>query len=270
MNIVHISDLHFGMNFPHMIEAFQQDIESIQPTIVIISGDLTQRAKVYQFVALQKFLKQFSCPVLLVPGNHDIPLGNPLTRLFIPYHQYQNHVGKSYPSVFENSSLRILGVNSVDRFHFKNGKLSFFTLQTIKNFFSNENEALNILFFHHNFDNIHSLHHPLKNDKEFLEYLKESTIHLVCTGHLHHAHIALVEKNNGFSTLVLHAGSLCCTRSKDGLNSYYLIKKQQGLTCEIEWRVFNDRQFEIQAMSQIDFSAKHAKLTGIPFANTKS
>lgn len=261
MKIVHISDLHFGMNHAHLIEAFCKDMEYINPAIIIISGDLTQRAKTYQFQLLQQFLKQLPGTILLVPGNHDIPL-NAFRRFLYPFNKYQQFIGDLYPPTYHNNAIRIIGVNSANPFYLKNGKLSSQTLNRVKDFFSSSSSELNILFFHHNFDNIHKLHNPLENEEEFFEYLKSSNIHIVCTGHLHHAHIGLIEKNNQYSSLILHAGSLCCTRSKDGLNSYYVIN-QNNFNCEIEWRVFNETQFELQSISQIDFSIKHAKLNGV-------
>lgn len=258
MKIIHISDLHFGMHCAKIVDAFYKDIITINPDIIIISGDVTQRAKTPQYQAFQTFTQQLPGTVLCVPGNHDIPLHNVLSRLFSPFKQYNHYVGNVFANNFENDFLRILGVNSVDPYQVKNGKLSQRTLQNIEHHFLKDDKRLNLLFFHHNFDYIDGMHHPLKNDDDFLIYLKNSPLHIVCTGHLHFSHIGLIKKDNQHSCLVLHAGSLLCERTRDGLNSYYLIE-ENNLQCSIQLRVYKKLGFEIQSTGSIDFSKQFAE-----------
>ncbi|WP_133128417.1 metallophosphoesterase family protein [Legionella nagasakiensis] len=252
MKIVHISDLHFGMHHDSIINAFLADMTNINPTITIISGDLTQRAKSEQYKQVQAFIKKLSGLVLTVPGNHDIPLWNIFSRLFHPFALYRTHVHAELDAAFENEEVRLLGVNSVMPYRIKSGQLASETLTYINNYFAHPFYGLNILFFHHNFDYMEGMHKPLKNYYQFLTYLKSSNIHIVCTGHLHYANASILEKNNHQPCLVLHAGSLCCQRSKDGLNSYYVIEIEHGHG-KINWRVFNDSTFKTMTTHDINF-----------------
>jgi predicted phosphodiesterase len=95
----------------------------------------------------------------------------------------------------------------------------------------------------------------------FLAYLKESSIDIVCTGHSHYANVSLIEKNNHQPSMLLHAGSLLCKRSRDGLNSYYLIEaKADG--CKIAWRVFKNNAFNTITTHDIDFTKNFSTLKG--------
>ncbi|WP_419419949.1 metallophosphoesterase family protein [Legionella sp. D16C41] len=262
MKIIHISDLHFGMHDEHILAAFIQDIMAHKPDIMIISGDLTQRAKISQFKQFKEFFNQLPKPVFIVPGNHDIPLYNTLARLLYPFENYKRYVTPDLTVTFSNQDIRILGVNSVHPYYIKDGRLTHKLLLTIKQYFDNEDEKLNILFFHHNFDYLEGLHKPLENDQEFLYYLKDSAINIVCTGHLHYAHLGLIEKNNHYPCLVMHAGSLMCQRSKDGLNSYYILENNKQ-SCTINWRVFSEQRFMTKSVHYIDFAKQNALLKSV-------
>lgn len=259
MKIFHISDLHFGMHHEFIIDHFLNDLLEIKPDIILISGDITQRARDAQYKAFLSFLKKLRGIVCMVPGNHDIPLHDFFARMFYPFKKYTTYVAANLTTQFENNKVRILGVNSVNPYRIKDGKLAAKTLGYIKEYFEPSFKGLSILFFHHNFDYLEGLHKPLENYRQFLTYLKESTIDMVCTGHSHYANVGLIEKNNHQASVLLHAGSLLCRRSRDGLNSYYLIEtKEEG--CTIDWRVFEKNFFNTITTQDIDFSKNFSTL----------
>src|SRR5262249_20108917 len=80
--IAHISDLHFGTEDPQIAAALREDLCGLGPSLVVVSGDLTQRAKPAEFLAAREFLSTIPQPQIVVPGNHDIPLYNLLRRAF--------------------------------------------------------------------------------------------------------------------------------------------------------------------------------------------
>lgn len=45
MKIIHISDLHYGMHNRMIIESLLDDLTLLKSDVIIISGDLTQRAR---------------------------------------------------------------------------------------------------------------------------------------------------------------------------------------------------------------------------------
>ncbi|MCA9205576.1 MAG: metallophosphoesterase, partial [Planctomycetales bacterium] len=76
LTILHISDLHFGPPYvPRVGEALLREAALVRADVIVASGDFTQRAKPEQFAAARKFLDSLpAAPVVVVPGNHDVPL----------------------------------------------------------------------------------------------------------------------------------------------------------------------------------------------------
>lgn len=248
MKLVHISDLHFGMHRQELIEPFLRHLAQIKPDIVIISGDLTQRATPEQFLLFNDFLQKLPGIILTVPGNHDIPLypSQFFIRMFDAFRYYKKYVNAKLTVSFANEEVRILGVNSVNPYRIKKGRLSSDTMNLIESFFSKQFTGLNILFFHHNFDRFEGTHKPLENYEQLINYTKTSPINIICAGHSHYANINIIEKNSNGACVFLHAGSLLCTRSKDGLNSYSLVETNK-LTCDVKLFAYEDKHFNLQS-----------------------
>ena len=82
--IVHLSDLHFGRIDPALVEPLAEAVNETAPTLVVVSGDLTQRARSQQFKEAREFLDRLPRPQVVVPGNHDVPLYDVLSRFARP------------------------------------------------------------------------------------------------------------------------------------------------------------------------------------------
>lgn len=251
--IIHISDLHFGLHKEELILPFLNDVEAINPDIILISGDLTHRARRFQYQLLTNFLKKLPGKLLIVPGNHDIPLKNIWGRLFAPFKLYKQYISDDINVAFQNKGVRILGVNSVDPYQTHNGKLSHATRDKIEQYFSSAFPGLNLIFFHHNLDYFEKIHKPLKNHHHFIDDLNTSQLNIICTGHLHYANVGLIQKNSEHSALLLHAGTLFCQRSRDYINSYFSLEMVEQ-ECQIDWRVFNDVSFDSRKRYMVNFA----------------
>lgn len=121
--LLHLSDLHFGTEQPRVCRAVAQLCERLQPEAVVVSGDLTQRARQEQFVAASLFLKSLNRPLLVVAGNHDIPLFHFKRRLLTPYDYFERYFGELEP-ILETQNFYLIGVNSVTRHHHTQGSIS--------------------------------------------------------------------------------------------------------------------------------------------------
>ncbi|APE27489.1 metallophosphoesterase family protein [Aurantiacibacter gangjinensis] len=86
--IMHVSDVHFGVENPAAMDAFAASVEELQPDAVICTGDITQRAFHGQWDAARKWFAAFDAPVMVMPGNHDMPYGNLLERFRDPYKRF--------------------------------------------------------------------------------------------------------------------------------------------------------------------------------------
>jgi 3',5'-cyclic AMP phosphodiesterase CpdA len=123
--LVQISDTHFGTEQPAVVEAVVALVDSLRPNVVVLSGDITQRAHHNQFRAAHRFVERLSTPRLLtLPGNHDIPLFNLFARVFQPYANYEACFGKDLEPYFESDSLLIQCVNTTRPNRHKDGEVS--------------------------------------------------------------------------------------------------------------------------------------------------
>ncbi len=73
LTLVHLSDLHFGRVDTAVVHSLRTTVEEIQPEVVVVSGDLTQRARTQEFKEARAFLDLLPSTQIIVPGNHDIP-----------------------------------------------------------------------------------------------------------------------------------------------------------------------------------------------------
>jgi 3',5'-cyclic AMP phosphodiesterase CpdA len=102
--LFHASDLHFGAEDTAALDWFTQCVRQDVPDMVIITGDLTMRARSNEFADAGRWLGDLGVPVLIEPGNHDLPYFNPIRRIWRPYHrvmrlQDQFHDGVSIDGV---------------------------------------------------------------------------------------------------------------------------------------------------------------------------
>ncbi|MBL0916638.1 MAG: metallophosphoesterase, partial [Sphingopyxis sp.] len=85
MRLFHISDLHFGLEDRRALAWFAECVRVERPAAVLITGDLTMRARSHEFAAACDWIGALDVPVTVEVGNHDLPYFNPLARFFWPY-----------------------------------------------------------------------------------------------------------------------------------------------------------------------------------------
>lgn len=123
--VIQISDPHFGTEVAPVVAALTQLVHSVEPALVVVSGDITQRARRGQFSRARDFVTQLrAANVLVVPGNHDIPLFNLPARLLDPYANYTRAFGRQLEPDFESERLLVLGVKTTRRLRHKDGEVS--------------------------------------------------------------------------------------------------------------------------------------------------
>ena len=98
--LVHLSDLHFGRVDQALLGPLRELVHSIAADVVVISGDLTQRAKAEEFEEARAFLDSLPGPQIVVPGNHDISLYNVLRRFARPLSRYRRYITDNLEPVF--------------------------------------------------------------------------------------------------------------------------------------------------------------------------
>lgn len=88
IRLFHVSDVHFGREDRAAVAWFEERVHAEQPDAVIMTGDLTMRARSAEFDAGLAWLLRLKVPVTVEVGNHDLPLWNLFRRFVRPYHRY--------------------------------------------------------------------------------------------------------------------------------------------------------------------------------------
>lgn len=238
INVMHLSDLHFGTESPEIVASLIRQIQNVSPDVVVISGDLTQRARWREFHAAKAFIEAVEAGdsvVIVVPGNHDIPLYNPLARALRPFHRYRSVIGRTQVAVKRLGRLRFITVNSVRRERHASG---FITAQRRREVVRSAQEAgendINIVVTHHPLG-INSL--AAGNDEHSGDLVTcrawhDAGVNMILSGHEHRpflldAREQLIENpHRGDPPMwILNAGTAISSRVRhDHPNSYNLLK----------------------------------------------
>jgi 3',5'-cyclic AMP phosphodiesterase CpdA len=123
--LLHISDTHFGTEEEPVTSALRALAHEQKPDVVVLSGDITQRARRAQFAAARRFCDSLGvAKVLTLPGNHDIPLYNVFARMFSPYGGYMREFGRDLEPVLRLDDLFVVCVNTTRPERHKDGEVS--------------------------------------------------------------------------------------------------------------------------------------------------
>jgi 3',5'-cyclic AMP phosphodiesterase CpdA len=115
LRLAHLSDLHFGEAPPPLVESLADDLAAAAPDAILVSGDLTRRAEPAEFTAATAFLRRFDKPVLIVPGNHDIPRLDLLQRFLAPRRRWHRAEMGALDGVLDLGAASVIGVDTVSR-----------------------------------------------------------------------------------------------------------------------------------------------------------
>ena len=193
--ILQISDLHFGPPFiPAIAEALLAAAFEVQPQFIVVSGDLTQRARREQFADARRFLDRLpECPRIVVPGNHDVPLYRVFERLFAPYRNYREAIGPQLETVLCDGEVCFAALNTTAPLRaITNGRVRRRQLELCREAFSRCPEtALKVVVAHHHFAPApdFSRSEVMPGACEILELLTELRVDLILGGHLHRSYI---------------------------------------------------------------------------------
>jgi 3',5'-cyclic AMP phosphodiesterase CpdA len=118
--IAHVSDLHLGADDLDAVDGLPADVAAVGPDLTVVTGDLTMRARTAQFRRARRLLDRLPRPLLVVTGNHDLPLIS-TSRLVAPYERYQRWIDADLDPVTRLPGLTALGLNSMPRWRWKSG-----------------------------------------------------------------------------------------------------------------------------------------------------
>ncbi len=191
--ILHISDLHFGPPFlPDRAEAVQELAAEQPPDAVVVSGDLTQRAKRRQFEEAAAYLDRFEVPVVVTPGNHDVPLYRVWERFLSPHAHYRETISEELDTVTRIGRMTVVALNSTRRMTLDNGRLDREQLEFAARAFEEApDDDLRAVVTHHHLapPPAFSGHDVMPRARRALAEFRRQGVHLVLAGHMHRAYI---------------------------------------------------------------------------------
>lgn len=210
--LFHVSDVHFGREDREAIDWFGRKVVEEQPDAVIMTGDLTMRARSAEFTAAAKWLESLKRPVTVEVGNHDLPYFNLWARFVTPYKRYKA-LERMIEKPLDVKGVAVVPLKTTARFQFRlNWSKGNITNRALQQSLALA-EAVptgDLIFI--------AAHHPLieggtqatsrtRGGQRALEALSTAGAHAVLTGHVHDP-FDIEHKVDGRTVRLIGAGTL--------------------------------------------------------------
>ncbi len=259
--VVQISDPHFGTERAEVVDALRTSIRALQPELVILSGDVTQRARRAQFAAARHFIDTLERPWLAIPGNHDVPLLNLVARAFDPFGGYRRAFGTDLEPIFTDPRLLVIGVNTVRATRHKNGEVSDAQIARVcERLRQADRDQLRIVVTHQPVHVIREkdIANLLIHREPAIVAWAEAGADLVLGGHIHLPYVRPLDNETRRLARPLwsvQAGTAVSSRIREGIsNSFHVIRHEsdRGVATVEQWDYDEGRwQFDAGQMTTI-------------------
>jgi 3',5'-cyclic AMP phosphodiesterase CpdA len=229
--IVHLSDIHYGTVDDVIAGRVVEKVNEIGPDVVVVSGDLTQRARTEQFKAARVFLDQLPRPMIVVPGNHDVPLYNVFDRFFRPLKKYKKHITTDLSPEYFDEELAIVGINTARSLTIKGGRVSRQQIDEVRSQMCGlDDKVLKVVVTHHPFDLPEGMDESdiVGRAEKAMPRLADCGADVFLSGHLHVSNIETTAKrytlDDGHVALIIQAGTATSVRVRGEAHSFNVIQ----------------------------------------------
>ncbi|HSJ23799.1 MAG TPA: metallophosphoesterase [Longimicrobiales bacterium] len=195
LTILHISDLHFGAPYvPHVGESVLRAARELPADVIVASGDFTQRARREEYAAARAFLDRLpNLPVVVVPGNHDVPLYRVWERIFAPHDLYREYISDELNTVHHLENAVIVALDSTAPLRaITNGRIGARQLEFCARALEGvPPEMARIVVTHHHFAPAPDYEggEVMPKAKRAIDCFSDLGVEMVLGGHLHRAYI---------------------------------------------------------------------------------
>lgn len=195
ITILHISDLHFGPPYFRRVgDALRTVAHTLVPDVIVASGDFTQRAKEEQFIEARAYLDSLPpVPIVVVPGNHDVPLYRVFERIFEPYRWYQRHIHEELDHVVRIDGAVFVALNSTAPLRaITNGRIGSGQLEFARNALADVPAGtLKVVVAHHHFAPAPDYEggQVMPRAKRAIDVFTDLEVDMILGGHLHRGYI---------------------------------------------------------------------------------
>jgi 3',5'-cyclic AMP phosphodiesterase CpdA len=254
--IAHLSDIHVGAHDPRIVAGSEAWLAANRPDLVIVSGDFTQRARVGQFRQARSWLnrlKEAGHRLLVIPGNHDVPLYDVATRFTAPLHRYKHYISHDLCPFFEDDHVAVLGINTARSLTIKSGRINRDQMRLIEERFAKvAAEKTRILVTHHPLYSMPigegpELSEAVGRHDDAVKAVCRAGVHVALAGHFHRTYAAaarkMVERAGG--ALVIQAGTATSVRLRnDEPQSFNFIHAHRNNDIELQVVAWTGDRFD--------------------------
>lgn len=221
IQIAHLSDLHFGRHSDRLARILADTLTARAPDLIVLSGDLTQHARESEFAAAARFLASLPRPLLVVPGNHDLPGWRPWRRFINPWQMWRRHIGRELEPRVAGDGFVAIGVQTARRWglhlDWSRGRMNQRQIERVKCLAQEaQPEDVRILVAHHPFLLSAEMRRRglIGRASGALPQLKAARVDLILGGHLHKSNAGVAA-----GVVVAQAGTAISTRLKTEANA---------------------------------------------------
>jgi 3',5'-cyclic AMP phosphodiesterase CpdA len=229
--LVHLSDLHFGRVDMAVIPVLAETVCRLHPDLVVVSGDLTMRARNSEFASARAFMNALPRPQIVVPGNHDVrPFYAPWARWRSPLRRFYEAIPDAAEPSYADEELGVIGLNSARSATVKGGRVNQLQVSRVCEWFDRlPSDAIRAVVTHHPFDlpPAHNPRHLVGRAAMAMAALAGCGVDLFLSGHLHLSYAAPTSERystEGHSALIIHAGTATSLRARGEVNSWNLLR----------------------------------------------
>lgn len=228
--IAHLSDLHFGRVDVALLEPLRRCVHALEPHVVVVSGDLTQRAKPHEFREARRFLDTLPSPQVVVPGNHDVPLYNVLQRFFMPLRKFRRFISSDVEPAYVDDEIAVIGVNTARSLVFKGGRINEGQVGAVRaKLCALDERVVKVVVTHHPFDlpGEWDTRDIVGRASLAMGTLAQCGADILLAGHVHMSHAgdtAARYAMDDFAALVVQAGTATSTRGRGEANAFNALR----------------------------------------------